>query len=216
MSKNTPKNKKKNGIDLIENHPISDVEKRQEKRKKKKDKKEIICSEKQKQDIAEKLKKEIKFSIELNDVLHFLLKQVMPLLFLGSAFFIPGIYYLAQDKYMILLIIIGSLCYGFTVFRFIGALTTRIHFTPEEVSWLFLWKRNNLSVRNVKKIEEEYGYYFYLIVIGGFLRIGIETLKLLLNGKAKWIRLYAFRKKKAEEIVRVAKCWNLLNGKNDV
>ena len=195
---------------FIEGDGVSDIdEKRQKAEEKRKIK--LIFETNEKEEIIKQIKQGMTLSLNYKDILLFILGQLLPLLILASAMFIPSFYYLNRAidirNVLIILLVLGSLVYFYTMLRTIAAFSYKIEISEMKLKWrsIFLWK----TIDNVNLLDSNPigSYYFYLHRIGGFLRFGIEVIKVSSSNKEYWIRSYPFYKKKANQLAKIIHCW---------
>ncbi|MHA1531510.1 MAG: hypothetical protein ACTSR6_05885 [Candidatus Heimdallarchaeota archaeon] len=182
------------GISEIDDKRIKQDEKRAVKQE---------IDEKEKIEIVKQIKSGVNYDVDFKDVLLFLVAQFLPLLLLGSAFFVPGIILLDDSYssivYVVLgagiLLFLGSLIYLYSLIRLLSALTYKMSITQTEIKWrnVFWWNT-----------------YFYLIRVGGILRFGVEVIQVVSVEKEFWIRAYPLRKSKANQLVKTIMCWSEL------
>ena len=103
------------GISEIDDKRIKQDEKRAVKQE---------IDEKEKTEIIQQIKNGLNYNVDLKDILLFLVVQFLPILLVGSAFFVPGIIFLGDSYssvvYVVLgasiLLLIGSLIYLYSLF----------------------------------------------------------------------------------------------------
>jgi hypothetical protein len=196
---------------FTEGEGVSDIDEKRQKAKEKRRFK-ISLESHEEESIAKKISSGIVQSIDKKDILIYILAQLLPLLILSSAMFIPSLFYLNKVDadfrgILIVLLVIGSLLYLYTIIRTIGAFSYKIEITNKELKWrnIFRWR----TIENINLLESKPigSYYFYLIRLGGILRIGIEGVFVKSENKEYWIRIYPFYKKKADELAKIIHCW---------
>ncbi|NHK30821.1 MAG: hypothetical protein FK730_05680 [Asgard group archaeon] len=205
---------------FIEGEGVSDID---EKRQKAEEKRKIKISldSHEEESIAKQISEGFAKSIVIKDVLIYIFAQFLPLIILGSAMFIPSIYYLNLVSLnirgiLIILLIFGNLVYLYAIFRTIGAFSYKIEITNEKLKWrnIFWWNTiENINLLDAKPIGS---YYFYFIRIGGILRFGIEGIFVKSDNKEYWIRTYPFYKKKADELAKIIHYWINISQLKDV
>ncbi|MHA1555530.1 MAG: hypothetical protein ACTSPM_01210, partial [Candidatus Heimdallarchaeota archaeon] len=98
---------------LIGGEGLKEVEEKRQKFVEKHSVKLEISEEKEKE-IVEKIKEGFSLKTESKDFWLFMIAQFLPLMIIGSALFIPGLIFLSQDLYFLILIIAGALDYLYT------------------------------------------------------------------------------------------------------
>lgn len=197
------------GISEIDDKRIKQDEKRAVKQE---------INEKEKIEIIQQIKNGLNYNVDLKDILLFLVVQFLPLLLLGSAFFVPGIIFLGDSYssvvYVVLgasiLMFLGSLIYLYSIIRLLCAVTYKIDITQTEIKWRNVFWWNTITNQNIAEVIAKYSFYFYLIRIGGILRFGVEIIQVVSNEKEFWIRAYPLRKSKANQLVKTIMCWSEL------
>ncbi|MCK5183891.1 MAG: hypothetical protein KAQ95_06270 [Candidatus Heimdallarchaeota archaeon] len=197
------------GISEIDDKRIKQDEKRAVKQE---------IDEKEKIEIIQQIKNSLNYNVDLKDILLFLVVQFLPILLIGSAFFVPGIIFLGDSYssvvYVVLgasiLILIGSLIYLYSIIRLLCTVTYKMSITQTEIKWrnIFWWKA--IVNQNITGVFAFYSFYFYLIRIGGILRFGVEIIQAISEEKEFWIRAYPLRKAKADQLVKTIMCWSEL------
>jgi len=197
------------GISEIDDKRIKQDEKRAVKQE---------IDEKEKIEILQQIKNGLNYNVDLKDILLFLVVQFLPILLVGSAFFVPGIIFLGDSYssvvYVVLgasiLLLIGSLIYLYSLIRLICAVTYKISITQTEIKWRNVFWWNTIINQNITEVLAKYSFYFYLIRVGGILRFGVEVIQVVSNEKEFWIRAYPLRKSKADQLVKTVMCWSEL------
>lgn len=195
------------GISEIDDKRIKQDEKRAVKQE---------IDEKEKIEIIEQIKSGVNYNVDLKDVLLFLVAQFLPLLLLGSAFFVPGIILLDDSYssvvYVVLgagiLMFLGSLIYLYSLIRLLSAVTHKMSITQTEIKWRNVFWWNTIINRNITEVSAKYSFYFYLIRVGGILRFGVEIIQVISDEKEFWVRAYPLRKSKADQLVKTIMCWS--------
>ncbi len=197
------------GISEIDDKRIKQDEKRAVKQE---------IDEKEKIEILQQIKNGLNYNVDLKDVLLFLVVQFLPILLVGSAFFVPGIIFLGDSYssvvYVVLgasiLLLIGSLIYLYSIIRLLCAVTYKMYITQTEIKWrnVFWWK--TIINQNITEVSAKYSFYFYLIRVGGILRFGVEVIRVVTDEKEFWIRAYPLRKSKGDQLVKTIMCWSEL------
>ena len=197
------------GISEIDDKRIKQDEKRAVKQE---------IDEKEKIEIIQQIKNSLNYNVDLKDILLFLVVQFLPILLIGSAFFVPGIIFLGDSYssvvYVVLgasiLILIGSLIYLYSIIRLLCAVTYKMSITQTEIKWRNVFWWNTIINQNITKVSAKYSFYFYLIRVGGILRFGVEIIQVVSDEKELWIRAYPLRKAKADQLVKTIMCWSEL------
>ncbi len=175
----------------------------------------LEISEEKEKEIIKKIKQGYSLKTEGKDFWLFLVAQFLPLMIVGFAFFIPGLIFLSQNTFFIVLIILGSLDILYTIIRLICMLTFKVEFTAEKISWrnIFWWKE--ISNHNIVEVKAIQSFYLYFTKIGGVGRFGVEVILIATENADSWLRAYPFRKIRGDELVITTKCWSLLSVKRD-
>ena len=197
------------GISEIDDKRIKQDEKRAVKQE---------IDEKEKIEIIQQIKNSLNYNVDLKDILLFLVVQFLPILLIGSAFFVPGIIFLGDSYssvvYVVLgasiLILIGSLIYLYSIIRLLCAVTYKMSITQTEIKWRNVFWWNTIINQNITEVSAKYSFYFYLIRVGGILRFGVEIIQVVSDEKELWIRAYPLRKAKADQLVKTIMCWSEL------
>ena len=147
------------------------------------------------------------FKTDKKDFGCFLLNQFLPLMIIGSACFIPGIIFLSQDIYFLVLIIFGGLAYLYTLVRMISTLTFKVEFTPEKIRWRNTFKWNEIPNKDITEVKAIQSFFLYFTKIGGVGRFGVEIILIATEENDFWLRAYPFKKSKGDEMVITTKCW---------
>ncbi|NHJ04370.1 MAG: hypothetical protein EAX90_06075 [Candidatus Heimdallarchaeota archaeon] len=212
MSKKETKTKKPVDIrvlkeSLLGGEGISEVEARRQKFVEKRSVKHEVDEEKRKK-ITDDINQGLHINININDFLIFFIAQLIPLLIVGSALFVPGMIKLADDRYFLILIIFGGLLYLYAFIRLISTLFYKIVISNEKIKWrnVFWWQE--VPNKNILEINAIPSYYTYFTKIGGVGRIGVEVIQIKTEEKDYWIRAYPLRKKTGDELVIILKCWS--------
>ena len=205
---------------ILGSEGISDVEKRRQKLEEKKSYKAELDPETLDK-IQEEIKEGLTIKIDYKDILLFLLAQFLPLLVLGSSFFIPGLVIILDSNnddlrnFLIILIVLGSLVYLYGIIRLVCMLTYKIEINSNELKWRNIFWWNTISNNDLEEINAINSYYLYLTKIGGFLRFGIEIFQIKSKDKDFWVRAYPFRKKKIDELLKKLNCWIEIDASNN-
>ena len=201
------------GNGLMKGDKISEVEEKRIKFEEKITKKrEIELVEKEK--YIWQIKNTLEHKTEAKDIFFFIILQFFPLIIVGSVFCIPGLIFLLKPitfidykALSIIIIIIGCLVFLYAIIRFICTITYKIILTPKSLKWkdVFFWKE--ILNEDVTAIQPIFGYYIYMIKIGGVLSFGIENILIKTKDKEFWIRAYPLRKSKAIQLFIAISCW---------
>jgi hypothetical protein len=189
---------------------ISDIdEKRQQTNKKQKI--VIELTEQEKEEITKQIERTLVFSIEIKDVLSFLMKQFIPLIFLTLGMLIPSGFYLFKvsveiRNMLIILLILGTLIGVYSIVRLLTFSRFKVKITKTSVAWRSVFKWNTLEITKIKSIGPIGGYYFYLPKLGGIFQFGLEIIKLSTQEKTYWIQTYPLHKKRGELLVKSILC----------
>ena len=173
----------------------------------------LEISEENEKELIEKIKRGYSLKIEKRDFWLFMVTQFLPLMFVGSACFVPGLIFLSLDLVLLLPIIIGGLAYLYTIIRLICMLTFKVEFTSEKISWrnIFWWKE--IPNKNITEVKAIQSFYLYFTKIGGVGRFGVEVILIATEETDFWLRAYPFRKSRGDELVITTKCWVILSEK---
>jgi hypothetical protein len=196
---------------------ISEIDERRIKQDEKRAIKQDI-DEEEREELLELIKNGTNFDAKIKDVLLFLVVQFLPLLILGSAFFVPG-FILLDDSYSsvpyvilgaAILMSLGSLIYLYSLIRLVSAATYKIQITQTEIKWRNVFWWNTVENKNIIGVFASYSFYFYLIRIGGLLRFGVEIIQVVSEEKEYWIRAYPLWRSKGDKLVKAIMCWSEL------
>ncbi|MHA1156566.1 MAG: hypothetical protein ACTSQK_10705 [Candidatus Heimdallarchaeota archaeon] len=199
---------------LIGGEGLKEVEEKRQKFVEKHSVKLEISEEKEKE-IVEKIKEGFSLKTESKDFWLFMIAQFLPLMIIGSALFIPGLIFLSQDLYFLILIIAGALDYLYTIIRLICMLTFKVEFTPEKISWRNIFWQKEIPNRDIVEIKPIQSFYLYFTKIGGVGRFGVEVILIATEDTDYWLRAYPFRKSRGDELVITTKCWATLTEQID-
>ncbi|MBK5112241.1 MAG: hypothetical protein KGD59_07285 [Candidatus Heimdallarchaeota archaeon] len=196
---------------------ISEIDERRIKQDEKRAIKQDI-DEEEREELLELIKNGTNFDANIKDVLLFLVVQFLPLLILGSAFFVPG-FILLDDSYSsvpyvilgaAILMSLGSLIYLYSLIRLVSAVTYKIQITQTEIKWRNVFWWNTVENKNITGVFARYSFYFYLIRTGGLLRFGVEIIQVVSEEKEYWIRAYPLWGSKSDKLVKAVMCWSEL------
>lgn len=191
---------------LMGGEGISDVEEKRQKFEEKHTKNYEVTPEK-KEEALKKIEQGINISIENKDMIYFLMAHFLPLILISSVCFVPGIIFLYQSFYLLIVIILGALGYLYACIRLICTLTYKVHITKEKIRWRNCFWWNEITNEDIQEVNAINSHYFYFTKIGGIGRIGVEVIAIETTKKKYWLRAYPLRKKRADELVIIVKCW---------
>jgi hypothetical protein len=195
---------------------ISEVDKKremfEEKRKKLRD---FDLSDEDKEKLLKAINNQLVFRAKFKDYVMFFIAQLLPLLFIGSSMFVPGLIYLPNEKYALLLLVLGGLFYLYGILRLYYVVVFKVEITPESIKWFTGIKNKKTNSEKIEKIEVYNGYYLYFIKLGGLLPFAIEEIKIVKNEQNFWIRTYPLRKTKGKKIAKAILYWASLNNRDD-
>ncbi len=213
IEKKSKNNQKKRPLidGIIGVEGISDVEEKKQKIEEKRASEYEVDDEEKKQILLE-IEKGININLESKDILYFLLLQFIPLIILGCALFIPGLYYLIKKTpdlkgLFIILIILGSVAFIYSVIRLLATITYQIKITNTELKWHGIAKWFTIENIGLTSVKVTKSFYFYLIKVGGIIRIGVEAICVYSDKKENWIRAYPLRKSRGDQLVKIITCW---------
>ncbi|HUT79992.1 MAG TPA: hypothetical protein VMZ29_02225 [Candidatus Bathyarchaeia archaeon] len=196
---------------LIGGEGISDIEEKKQKIEEKRASEYEVEDEEKKQILSD-IENGIFIKMESDDILHFLFFQFLPLLILCGAFFVPGLvllFHAATDLrgFLIILVILGGLIFIYSIIRLLAALTFQLRIDNKELKWRNITRWITIENQGLTGLKASKSYYFYLINVGGILRIGVEAICVFSGKKEHWIRVYPLRITRADQLVKIICCW---------
>ncbi|MBN1330982.1 MAG: hypothetical protein JXA54_16035 [Candidatus Heimdallarchaeota archaeon] len=190
---------------------ISDVEEKKQKIEKKLASEYEVEDEEKKQFLIS-LENGISMKIESKDILYFLFAQLLPLLIISGAFFVPGVYFLLDSSsnlkgFLIIIIILGVIIFIYSFIRLLATFNYQIKITSKELKWHSITRWITIENTELTGLKASKNYYFYLIKVGGIIRIGIEAICIFSGKREYWLRAYPLRKSRADQLVKIICCW---------